>query len=107
MFSGLLNSGGPSTWVKTISLNKIVKEKSQFVYFVIFLFSVLLTFVTWSTVFNNNGMIFIGANQKHTCQVPADYADNQSVAIKYIAGGREVVITPTSNIFNFNDLFQQ
>ena len=30
MFSGLLNSGGASKWVKTISLNKIVKGKPTF-----------------------------------------------------------------------------
>lgn len=52
------------------------------------LFLVLLAFVTFSTVYNNNGYIFIGGNQDYTCQVPSNNvtADGEGY-LEYIAGG--------------------
>lgn len=48
-----------------------------------------MTFVTFSTVFNNNGYIFIGAKQDHTCQVPTNNmtADGEGVLEYTVAKG--------------------
>ena len=49
------------------------------------LITALMSIVPFCASFNNIAMVFIGANQKHTCQVPADRTENQTL-IRFVAG---------------------
>lgn len=52
--------------------------------------------MTFSTAYNNNGYVFIGANQDHTCITPENnlnwttVANNKSAQIVYSAGKRQL-----------------